>query len=81
MYILHVDHDGAMRCAAPGAVGREAGRRRLRFAAHLACARRLTVLRAAAFCPVSTGTPSGWCYRLKQDFLFKYDALEDELAA
>ena len=22
---------------------------------------------------------SGWCYRLKQDFTFKYDALEDEL--
>eukprot|EP00887_Chlorella_sp_A99_P005658 scaffold1.g5658.t1 len=22
--------------------------------------------------------PSGWCYRLKQDFLFKYDSLEDE---
>jgi hypothetical protein len=21
----------------------------------------------------------GWCYRLKQDFMFKYDALEDEL--
>ena len=21
---------------------------------------------------------SGWCYRLKQDFLFKYDALENE---
>ena len=20
---------------------------------------------------------SGWCYRLKQDFVFKYDALED----
>mmetsp|Transcript_32597 Transcript_32597/g.92416 ORF Transcript_32597/g.92416 Transcript_32597/m.92416 type:complete len:687 (-) Transcript_32597:89-2149(-) len=23
---------------------------------------------------------SGWCYRLKQDFTFEYDALEDELA-
>jgi hypothetical protein len=22
---------------------------------------------------------SGWCYRLKQDFLFQYDALEAEL--
>lgn len=22
---------------------------------------------------------SGWCYRLKQDFTFEYDALEDEL--
>lgn len=22
---------------------------------------------------------SGWCYRLKQDFMFKYDALEEEL--
>ena len=22
---------------------------------------------------------SGWCYRLKQDYTFKYDALEDEL--
>ena len=21
---------------------------------------------------------SGWCYRLKQDFVFKYDALEGE---
>lgn len=21
----------------------------------------------------------GWCYRLKQDFTFRYDALEDEL--
>jgi CCR4-NOT transcription complex subunit 3 len=27
------------------------------------------------------GPPTGWCYRLKQDFLFKYDALEDEVAA
>lgn len=24
---------------------------------------------------------SGWCYRLKQDFTFRYDALEDELSA
>jgi CCR4-NOT transcription complex subunit 3 len=24
--------------------------------------------------------PTGWCYRLKESFLFKYDALEDELA-
>lgn len=22
---------------------------------------------------------SGWCYRLKQDFTFRYDALEDDL--
>ena len=22
---------------------------------------------------------AGWCYRLKQDFTFQYDALEDEL--
>lgn len=25
------------------------------------------------------GPPAGWCYRLKSDFLFKYNALEDEL--
>ncbi|KDD71539.1 hypothetical protein H632_c4832p0, partial [Helicosporidium sp. ATCC 50920] len=25
------------------------------------------------------GQGSGWCYRLKQDFLFQYKALEDEL--
>ena len=25
------------------------------------------------------GPPTGWCYRLNSDFLFKYDALEDEL--
>ena len=24
---------------------------------------------------------AGWCYRLKQDFTFRYDALEDELQA
>ena len=24
---------------------------------------------------------AGWCYRLKQDFVFRYDALEDELAS
>ena len=23
----------------------------------------------------------GWCYRLKQDFVFKYELLEDELRA
>ena len=30
---------------------------------------------------VATVAGSGWCYRLKADFLFKYDQLEDELTA
>ena len=29
--------------------------------------------------PALANAGNGWCYRLKQGFLFKYDALEDEV--